>query len=248
MADNDLLGALNAAAAKGLDSFVREALARFGGDLRVASSFGVEDMVIVDAVADASRELGVVPEIFLLDTGRLHQETFDLVERVRDKYALPISLYAPRAEAIESLVKEQGPNGFYRSVEARKACCHVRKVEPLGRALSGARAWLTGLRRDQAVTRTDIAPVEIDDAHGGILKLSPLFDWTEEQTWARARAKNIPTHALHAQGFASIGCAPCTRAIQPGEHARAGRWWWESPEHKECGLHSPRRPQRGAER
>jgi phosphoadenosine phosphosulfate reductase len=233
----DGLFELREAAGRGLDPFVERALETFGEGLRVASSFGVEDMVLVDAVAEASKRLGIAPKVFLLDTGRLHQETFDLLERARDRYRLPFVLYAPEAARVESLVGRDGPNGFYGSLEARHACCEARKLEPLRRALSGASAWMTGLRRAQSITRADVEPVEIDGAHGGIVKLSPLFAWTEPEVWARARERGIPVHALHAKGYASIGCAPCTRAIEPGEHPRAGRWWWESPEHKECGLH-----------
>ena len=231
------VGVLSRAAEGGLDALVEAAVALYGDSLAIASSFGVEDMVVIDAVAEAARDRKDKPTIFLLDTGRLHQETFDLVERVRDRYGLPISLYAPSAADVETLVNAQGTNGFLQSVDARKECCRVRKVLPLARALANRKAWMTGLRREQSVTRADIAPVEVDHAHGGILKLSPLTRYTEVEVWARAKQRNIPTHALHARGFPSIGCVPCTRAVKPGEDARAGRWWWESPEHKECGLH-----------
>ncbi len=236
----DAVESLSRAADSGLDAFVEAAVALYGGSLSVASSFGVEDMVVIDAVAAAARDRKDKPTVFLLDTGRLHQETFALVDRVRDLYALPISVFAPSASDVETLVNAQGPNGFFASVDARKECCRVRKVVPLARALLHAQAWMTGLRRDQSITRADIAHVEVDHAHGGILKLSPLVTFTEAEVWARVRERNIPTHALHARGYPSIGCVPCTRAIEPGEDARAGRWWWESAEHKECGLHGRR--------
>ncbi len=229
--------ALVLAADAGLDPFVEAAVSTFGASLTIACSFGVEDIVVLDAVATAAHDRKDKPTVFLLDTGRLHQETFDLVERVRDRYGLPISVYAPSALDVETLVNTQGTNGFYASVDARKECCRVRKVVPLTRALAKASAWMTGLRRAQSVTRAEISPVEVDHAHGGILKLSPLTSFTEAEVWTRAKERDIPTHALHARGFPSIGCAPCTRAIQPGEDARAGRWWWENAEHKECGLH-----------
>ena len=225
-------------AAAPLEDMLRLALEALGDELRIACSFGVEDMVVVHAAARAGRELGVTPRVFLLDTGRLHQETFDLLDRVRSRYDVSVDVYAPHAELVQELVRRSGPNAFYRSVEDRQECCAVRKIEPLGRALAGAKAWVTGLRREQSPTRADTPRVERDER--GLLKLSPLAAWNDDEVWSYARAHDVPTHALHARGFASIGCAPCTRAIAPGEPVRAGRWWWEDPEHKECGLH-PRR-------
>jgi phosphoadenosine phosphosulfate reductase len=219
---------------------LQAALARFGDGLVVASSFGAEDMLIVHEAARAGRELGIAPRIFLLDTGRLHQETYDLVERVRDKYDVRLEVYAPNTLAVESLVRKSGPNGFYRSIEDRQECCAVRKVEPLARVLATATAWVTGLRRAQSTTRTTVEVVERDGAHGGLFKINPLASMTDEVLWQELREQRIPVHALHAQGYPSIGCAPCTRAVAAGEDIRAGRWWWENPEHKECGLH--RRP------
>jgi phosphoadenosine phosphosulfate reductase len=240
-ANVDVQASLAKAAASGLDALVFEAVSTYGSDLKIASSFGVEDMIVIDAVAAASARLQAKPQVFLLDTGRLHQETFDLVERVRDRYLLPITVFMPVAEDIQKWVDENGPNAFYGSVDARKACCNLRKVEPLSRALASARAWMTGLRREQSVTRAELSVVEEDSAHGGILKINPLFDWTEQEVWKRAKERKVPTHALHAQGYASIGCAPCTRAVKKGEHARAGRWWWEDTAQKECGLHPARK-------
>jgi phosphoadenosine phosphosulfate reductase len=216
---------------------LRLALESFGDDLRVACSFGVEDMVVLHEVVRAGRDLGVTPRVFLLDTGRLHQETYDLLDRARSKYALPIEVYAPDTIAVERLVREKGPNSFYGSVDARRECCGVRKLGPLARALSGARAWVTGLRREQAPSRAEVRPAERDTSNGGILKINPLAYWTSERVWAFAREHGVPTHALHARDYPSIGCAPCTRAVAPGEDPRAGRWWWESEGHKECGLH-----------
>lgn len=178
--------------------------------------------------------------IFTLDTGRLHAETYSLIDTVRDRYGCAIEVYVPEPAPVEAMVRAHGVNLFYESVELRKQCCGVRKVAPLGRALTGLEAWITGLRREQAVTRTRIAKIEIDVDHGGIVKLNPLADWTAEDVWRYIRAHRVPYNALHDRGYPSIGCAPCTRAVPPGEDERSGRWWWEGPETKECGLHVPR--------
>jgi phosphoadenosine phosphosulfate reductase len=207
---------------------------RFGvQSVALACSFGAEDVVLVDIIARHHRNL----PIFVLDTGRLHQETYDVMDRCRERYGLDFEIYNPQTIPLQAMLRERGPNSFYRSVDDRKTCCEIRKVEPLRRALAGREAWITGLRREQSVTRTSLAKIERDDAHGGIAKLNPLADWTEERVWEYIRAHDVPYNALHDRGFPSIGCAPCTRAIHPGEDVRAGRWWWESPEHKECGLH-----------
>jgi phosphoadenosine phosphosulfate reductase len=205
----------------------------FGNRVTLASSFGAEDVVLIDMLCWLTD--GV--RIFFLDTGRLHQQTYDVVDRIRAKYRIEIETYCPAADALETLVRAKGPNSFYESVENRKQCCRIRKIEPLGRALSNVDAWITGLRRSQSQTRTELAKVEIDEAHGGIVKINPLADWSENEVWDYIRAHDVPYNELHDSGFPSIGCAPCTRAIDPGEDIRAGRWWWESPEHKECGLH-----------
>lgn len=212
-------------------------LERFGDDLRIASSFGLEDAVVVHLAARAGAATGIVPRVFMLDTGRLHGETYELVERFRSTYQIPIALYFPDAEAVEGYALRRGPNGFYSSKEARKECCAIRKVEPLGRALAGARAWVTGLRREQSDGRADVGLVEEDEARAPVLKVSPLFDWTWESLVRFAKEEGVPIHPLLDKGYPSIGCAPCTRAIAPGEHPRAGRWYWEEPDHKECGLH-----------
>lgn len=209
------------------------AFKKFGEKVAIASSFGAEDMVLIDM---ASR-LIPKPRVFTLDTGRLPQETYELIERVRERYNIQIEIYFPEKEKVEEMVKKHGPNLFYQSVELRKLCCQVRKVEPLKRALSGLSAWICGLRREQSVTRSQIEKVEIDEANGGILKINPLADWSTAQVWDYIRKNKVPYNALHDRGYPSIGCLPCTRAVKPGEDIRAGRWWWESPEHKECGLH-----------
>jgi phosphoadenosine phosphosulfate reductase len=194
-------------------------------------------MVVLHEASRAARDLSVKARVFLLDTGRLHQETYDLVDRARERYGVEFEIYAPDTVRVESLVRRKGANSFYRSVSDRRECCEIRKLEPLARALDGAAAWVTGLRREQGPTRTDVRVLERDLAHGGITKWNPLAHWSTDRVWEFAREHDVPTHALHAQGFPSIGCAPCTRAVQEGEDPRAGRWWWEDPDHKECGLH-----------
>jgi phosphoadenosine phosphosulfate reductase len=216
---------------------LRDALADYGGDLRIACSFGVEDMVILHEASRAGRDTGVTPRVFLLDTGRLHQEAYALVDHARHRYGVVFETYFPDTVRVEDLLRKKGANSFYASVEDRRECCAIRKLGPLSRALAGARAWVTGLRREQGPTRTDVRVMERDAANGGIVKLNPLASWSSERLWTFVREQRVPTHALHAQGFPSIGCAPCTRAIQAGEDPRAGRWWWEDPAHKECGLH-----------
>jgi phosphoadenosine phosphosulfate reductase len=180
---------------------------------------------------------GLPVGIFALDTGRLNEETYEVADAITDRYGIRIDWYFPKNEAVEKLEREKGLHSFRESLENRHECCGIRKVEPLGRALAGLAGWVTGLRREQSVTRTDLAAIEIDESHGGILKLNPLLEWSEEQVWDYATQHHVPVSRLYDQGYRSIGCAPCTRAVAPGEHARAGRWWWEDPEHKECGLH-----------
>ncbi len=215
---------------------VKWAVARFGANLAVASSFSVEDCVLIDLFSKATDGHA---RVFALDTGRLHDETYLTAERVRMKYGVEIAWTFPQREAVETLIRGKGLYSFRDSLDERHECCGLRKVEPLGRALAGLDAWFTGLRREQSVTRTDGAEVEVDAGHGGMTKVNPLIGWTMDQVRAYAKANAVPVHPLHDKGFPSIGCAPCTRAIQPGEHPRAGRWWWEDPENKECGLHLP---------
>jgi phosphoadenosine phosphosulfate reductase len=213
------------------------ALERFRPRIALASSFGAEDVVLIDLLM----ELDPRARVFTLDTGRLHSETYALAQALRDRYGLAIDVFFPRTEALEAMVRAHGVNLFYASVENRKLCCGVRKVEPLGRALEGLDAWITGLRREQAMTRGRVRKVEIDADHGGILKLNPLADWSWDRVWGYIRDHAVPYNALHDEGFPSIGCAPCTRAVKPGEDLRAGRWWWEQDAAaKECGLHPVR--------
>jgi phosphoadenosine phosphosulfate reductase len=197
-----------------------------------ASSLAAEDMVLTDMILKSGLPIG----IFSLETGRLHKETLAVIDQVKAHYGHDITLYQPRAELVDEYVSKNGLNAFYDSVEMRKACCQVRKVEPLGRALDGKKAWVTGQRRAQSTTRFDLA-VQEDDAAHGMQKFNPLADWSEQDVWDYIRANAVPYNALHDRGYPSIGCEPCTRAIQPGEDVRAGRWWWENPESKECGLH-----------
>ncbi|HOX07146.1 MAG TPA: phosphoadenylyl-sulfate reductase [Planctomycetota bacterium] len=215
------------------ETLVRRAVQEFGAGLTFACSFGAEDMVIMDMLLAADRNASV----FVLDTGRLHQETHDLIAKAASRWDRQFTFFVPEAGALEALLAAQGTNGFYDSVEARKACCRVRKVEPLARALAGKTAWLTGLRRGQSVTRTELAVAEVDAAHGGIVKLNPLAEWSEVRVWDYIRERGLPYSTLHDRGFPSVGCAPCTRAVRRIEELRSGRWWWEEPEHKECGLH-----------
>jgi phosphoadenosine phosphosulfate reductase len=199
----------------------------------LANSLGAEDMVLTDLLADMQLPIGV----FSLDTGRLPAETYDLLDRLRERYpTLTLQVYYPQAAALEDWVGRHGVNAFYKSVELRQACCALRKVEPLARALAGRKAWITGMRRAQSVTRTAIEPSAHDPDHN-LMKFSPLADWSEQDVWHYIRSHNVPYNALHDRHYPSIGCAPCTRAISVGEDLRAGRWWWENPENKECGLH-----------
>jgi phosphoadenosine phosphosulfate reductase len=213
------------------------ALREFGEGVRIACSLGVEDMVLLHETARAARDTGVTPRVFLLDTGRLHQQTYDMLDRARDRYGIAIEVYVPEPLALESLLRRKGANSFRASREDRRECCQIRKVGPLARALAGSRAWVTGLRREQSPTRVEVQTVEHDAVHG-LLKFNPLARWTHDDVWAFVREHRVPTHALHALGYPSIGCEPCTRPVAPGADLRSGRWWWESPEHKECGLHT----------
>lgn len=206
--------------------------------LAFACSFGLEDVAVLEMLSRLPRR----PRIVFLDTGRLPQETYDALHLARRHWDLDVEVFFPAAGAVEALVRRDGPNGFYESLQRRRDCCAVRKVEPLRRALRGADAWITGQRRDQAPTRAGLEAFELDEAHGGLLKINPLVDWTFERTRAYVRHHGLPANALHDHGYPSIGCAPCTRPVQEGEDPRAGRWWWEAPEHKECGLHRNRIP------
>jgi len=211
---------------------ILERIARDFSPAVFASSLAAEDMVLTDLILRA----GLPITIFSLETGRLHQETLDVLEKVRAQYGHEIKLYKPQPALVEEYVGKNGLNAFYDSVEMRKECCRIRKVEPLGRALAGNQAWITGQRRSQSSTRAELA-VQEDDAAHGMQKFNPLADWSEADVWEYIRANTVPYNVLHDRGYPSIGCEPCTRAIQPGEDVRAGRWWWENPDTKECGLH-----------
>lgn len=223
MADNDLIASTRA---------TLERIASEFSPAVFASSLAAEDMVLTDLILKAQLPIA----IFSLETGRLHPETLAVLDAVKAKYGYDVQLYRPQPEAVDAYVAQNGRDAFYNSIDMRRECCRIRKVEPLGRALAGQKAWITGQRRAQSSTRSDLSIQEDDLAHG-IFKFNPLADWSEEDVWSYIRANDVPYNALHDQGFPSIGCAPCTRAVEPGEDVRAGRWWWENPESKECGLH-----------
>ncbi|AKQ67793.1 Phosphoadenylyl-sulfate reductase [Myxococcus hansupus] len=208
---------------------------RFGANAAIASSFGVEDMVLIDLARQHAPSL----HIFTLDTGRLPPETYELIEVVRKRYGVTVETYFPEREQVETLESTKGCFSFRQSLEARKECCAIRKVAPLKRALSSRQAWVTGLRREQSVTRTAVETLELDGAHG-LLKLNPLAAWSTRDIWTYVQTQGVPYNALHDRGYPSIGCAPCTRAVKPYEDERAGRWWWESADKRECGLHPVR--------
>ncbi len=199
----------------------------------MASSLGAEDQVLTEMVMQLEPRV----EIFTIDTGRLYPATRELREITEKRYGFRYQVYRPDPEQVARFVEEKGIDSIYDSVENRKACCYMRKVEPLQRALLGVDAWITGLRRSQSAVREEVAKVEVDQAHGGIIKLSPLAEWEDAKLWSYIREHEIPYNRLHDQGYPSIGCEPCTRAVRAGEESRAGRWWWEQAEHKECGLH-----------
>src|SRR5436190_593904 len=211
---------------------VRLAHDRFGRRVALSSSFGAEDMVLIDMLMRVDPQARIVT----LDTGRLPQETYNVMDATRERYGAAIEAFFPQADAVQAMVAEHGVNLFYHSVDLRKLCCGIRKTEPLKRALAGLDAWITGLRREQSVTRTAVHNIEWDESNQ-LIKVNPLADWTQDDVWTYIREHNVPYNALHDRGYPSIGCAPCTRAIQPGEDQRAGRWWWEHPDTKECGLH-----------
>ncbi|MDQ3276699.1 MAG: phosphoadenylyl-sulfate reductase [Bacteroidota bacterium] len=204
----------------------------FPGKLTFSTSFSMEDQVITDHLHKA----GVPAAIFTLDTGRLFPETYSTWSRTLERYSLTIDAYYPNSEKLQEFVREYGPNSFYESVDNRKLCCHIRKVEPLRRALAGKAVWITGLRAEHSPNRSDMQILEWDEVNG-IIKFNPLLHWTTDEVWAHINQHNVPYNALHDKGFISIGCAPCTRAVRAGEDFRAGRWWWEDQSKKECGLH-----------
>ncbi len=207
-------------------------LTNYKDHIAFASSMGVEDQVLTEMIASIDKQT----RIFTLDTGRMFPETYEAIERTNARFKINIEVFFPERNQVEVMVNKKGISLFYENIENRKQCCQIRKIEPLKRALQGIDVWISGLRKSQSITREKLEFLEWD-ANNGILKLNPLVDWNEEKVWAYIEAKNIPYNKLHDQGFPSIGCQPCTRAIESGEDVRAGRWWWEDPEHKECGLH-----------
>ncbi len=225
------------------EEVLRWAIDRFHPKLALSASFGApEGMLLLHmmhAIEPASR-------VFVLDTGRLPQQVYDLIDRVRDRYDKRVEIVFPRADDVEQMVRTKGMNLFYESLENRQLCCRIRKVEPMRRYLTGLDAYVSGLRRDQSVTRANTAKIEIDEANGGLLKINPIVDWSEDRVWQSIRAHSIPVNRLHGEGYPSVGCAPCSRAIRPGEDPRAGRWWWENPETRECGLHDRETQEQGS--
>ena len=220
------------------EAVIKYVLARYGENATIAFS-GAEDVAVIDMAAKSGERFSV----FTLDTGRLHPETYRFLDKVRTHYGIAIDLVFPERIAVESLVRKKGLYSFY--TDGHGECCAIRKVEPLGRALGGRRAWLSGQRRDQSPTRSSLERFELDSAHadadGPLLKANPLAHWSLAQTWEYLREQSAPTNELHVRGFISIGCEPCTREIRPGEHERAGRWWWEEATKRECGLHTAAR-------
>lgn len=211
---------------------IEKALGLFGNKITFATSLGAEDQVITFLISKTDKNANIIT----LDTGRVFPETYDLLHRTINRYGINIKSFYPDTQQVEEMVNTKGINLFYESIENRKLCCHVRKIVPLRRALTGMDAWITGLRREQSVTRTDLKIVEWDAANG-LIKINPLLEWSESQVWEYIKQHDIPYNKLHDQGFPSIGCQPCTRSIEKGEDLRAGRWWWEMPDSKECGLH-----------
>lgn len=213
---------------------LQDAVAEFGhqGQVTFANSMGAEDMVLTDIILRERLPI----EIFSLDTGRLPVETYDLIAKVEQTYGTKLNIFFPQSEAVEAYVRSNGINAFYESVDLRKACCHMRKVEPLQRALKDKKAWVTGMREQQSTTRAALPFRQFDESNR-LEKYNPLSDWTEQEVWAYIRMHDVPYNKLHDEFYPSIGCAPCTRAIAMGEDVRAGRWWWEDPANKECGLH-----------
>ena len=210
------------------------AIKNFRPRISLACGFGAPEGM---ALLDMMQRIDPESRVFVLDTGRLPQATYDLIDRVRDRYDVQVEVLFPRAEDVEQMVRGDGLNLFYESVEKRQLCCRIRKVEPLERHLAGLDAWVSGLRRDQNVTRAATPKIEIDGAHAGIVKVNPIADWTSEEVLQYVEAHDVPLNRLHAEGYPSVGCAPCSRAISPGDDPRAGRWWWENAETRECGIH-----------
>lgn len=233
LSQEEFLASAEALKAAPADQILAWAERQFGAKAAIASSFGAEDVVLIDLARKHAPSL----RLFTLDTGRLPPETYELIETLRRRYGLEVETFFPDRERVEALQSTQGFFSFRKSIEARKECCTLRKVEPLKRALAGREAWVTGLRREQSVTRTGVEVLDRDVDHGGLFKLNPLASWSTKDVWAYIRENGVPYNVLHDRGYPSIGCAPCTRAVKPYEDERAGRWWWESAENRECGLH-----------
>jgi phosphoadenosine phosphosulfate reductase len=213
-----------------------EQAVREHGDVVYSNSLGAEAMVLTDIICTYVPEI----EMFTLDTGRLHDETLALLDRIERRYQRRIRVLSPDAQLIEQYVRDNGINGFYLGVVERQSCCHIRKVEPFKRGIAGHKAWITGVRREQSAERALGESISWDERYG-LWKVSPLLEWTEQDVWAYINARNLPYNALHDKGYPSIGCAPCTRAVEPGADPRSGRWWWENPDSRECGLQPRRR-------
>jgi phosphoadenosine phosphosulfate reductase len=209
------------------------ALETFGKRISICTSFQADGM----AILDMAWRIDPTVRVFTVDTGRLPQETYDFVDQVRERYGLDVDVYLPDTREVEALTRRHGTNPFYKAVPLRLACCDIRKVRPLRRALAELDGWITGLRRDQWASRSNIRKVEIDHDHGGLMKVNPLADWTEEEVQEYLRANDVPVHPLYGKGYGTISCAPCTRAVEPGADPRSGRWWWETNAPKECGMH-----------
>jgi len=218
---------------KSAEKIIEFFITELGNKITFGTSLGIEDQVITHIIRSSENDV----DIFTLDTGRLFPETYDLIDRTSRRYKNNIKAYSPLHTEVEEMVESKGINLFYESIELRKHCCQIRKLNPLKRALEGKAAWFTGLRRSQSITRIDMQIVEWDE-NSNMLKVNPLIDWSEDATWEYIKVNKIPYNPLHDKGFPSIGCQPCTRAIEEGEDIRAGRWWWENPDTKECGLHA----------
>lgn len=207
-------------------------LKAYQGRIALSSSLSIEDQTLTDIIVAQDKNT----RIFTLDTGRLFPETYQLIEKTNMTYGIKIEVFFPDYHEVQRMVREEGINLFYNSVESRHRCCQIRKLEPLKRAFQGLDVWICGLRREQSITRQDMQVVEWDEMHQ-LIKVNPLISWTEQQVWDYIKMHSVPYNKLHDRGYPSIGCEPCTRAVQPGEDVRSGRWWWESPDHRECGLH-----------
>ena len=214
------------------EAVIQYFLSEYSGKIALSSSLSIEDQVLTDLIVKTDKST----RIFTLDTGRLFPETYSLIDKTNLTYGIHLEVMFPDYQEVEKMVKEEGINLFYKGIDQRKACCRVRKLDPLKRAFQGLEVWICGLRKEQSITRQAVQLIEWDE-NNGLIKLNPLIHFTEDQVWDYIKKNHVPYNKLHDQGFPSIGCQPCTRAIQPGEDIRAGRWWWENPDQKECGLH-----------